>query len=321
LISWTAVLHLRLPIPRKPAYSNIYGRSHHVHVSTPSFLENSLAASVPHNQHNVPLAVRSGFYPRITLTTPTRDVLCYVFAPPENAELVFLTICIISSPGIHISDQIPFHLPPGQARSPYDYWGEEASQLQNDSFKAEYVLMRFHFVTPSSCAAISGVAIVFSSSLKSSTENSVSLPPPTFGARLTISSFHPLLDRFSLDLVEVFFQIVHTRIPLLNPAQFRNRFQHSLTQPSHENPLHPALVATVLAWGAKFSEHPLLVADRRRPGGQRLLAKELISRARDLAEALKVHRIPTPDHVVIGLLIEPLQSRQCPSVFPVFLVR
>jgi hypothetical protein len=114
--------------------------------------------------------------------------------------------------------------------------------------------------------------------------------------------------------VEVFFQIVHTRIPLLNPAQFRSRLQLSLSQSSGKNPLHPALVATVLAWGAKFSEHPLLVADRRRLGGQRLLAKELIDRARNLAEALKVHRIPTPDHVVIGLLIEPLQSRQCSQV-------
>ena len=110
--------------------------------------------------------------------------------------------------------------------------------------------------------------------------------------------------------MEVFFQIVHTRIPLLNPAQFRSRLQLSLSS-SGKNPLHPALVATVLAWGAKFSEHPLLVADRRRSGGQRLLAKELIDRARNLAEALKVHRIPTPDHVVIGLLIEPLQSREC----------
>ena len=111
--------------------------------------------------------------------------------------------------------------------------------------------------------------------------------------------------------MEVFFQIVHTRIPLLNPAQFRNRFQLSLsTQTAVENPLHPALVATVLAWGTKFSEHPLLVADRQRPSGQSLLAKTLIDRARDLAEALKVHRIPSADHVVIGLLIEPLQSRQ-----------
>jgi hypothetical protein len=111
--------------------------------------------------------------------------------------------------------------------------------------------------------------------------------------------------------VEVFFQIVHTRIPLLNPQNFRNQLHLQPGDPPNtENPLHPALVATVLAWGTKFSEHPLLVADRRRPGGQSLLAKTLIDRARNLAEALKVHRIPSPDHVVIGLLLEPLQSRK-----------
>lgn len=122
---------------------------------------------------------------------------------------------------------------------------------------------------------------------------------------------------FALDLVEVFFQIVHTRLPLLNPAQFRNRLgitgssASSLPPPPPPNgpTLHPALVATVVAWGCKFSEHPLLVADRKRPNGQSLLAKTLIDRARDLAEALKVHRIPSADHVVISLLIEPLQSQ------------
>lgn len=117
----------------------------------------------------------------------------------------------------------------------------------------------------------------------------------------------------------MFFQIVHTRLPLLNPAQFRSRLQllyppTNSSSNNSEKPLHPALVATVLAWGSKFSEHPLLAADRRRPGGQSLLAKALIDRARDLAEALKVHRVATAEHVVIGLLIEPLQSRQ--FIFP-----
>lgn len=68
-------------------------------------------------------------------------------------------------------------------------------------------------------------------------------------------------------------------------------------------------MATVIAWGTKFSEHPLLVADRQRPGGQSLISKMLIDRTRDLSEALKVHRVPSEDHVVIGLLIEPLQNR------------
>ncbi|KAL7280160.1 hypothetical protein ACG7TL_006579 [Trametes sanguinea] len=147
---------------------------------------------------------------------------------------------------------------------------------------------------------------------------------------------------FALDLVEVFFQIVHSRLPLLNPVQFRSRLHTSLSstgsqngasspntpiaqqqrtrdstsplggQPSQQQPqrpLHPALVATVIAWGAKFSEHPLFVADRHRNGGQSAFAKVLINRARDLAEDMKVHRIPNADHVVISLLIEPLQSR------------
>lgn len=123
---------------------------------------------------------------------------------------------------------------------------------------------------------------------------------------------------FALDLVEVFFQIVHTRLPLLNPAEFRSRLglQQSLSQQpsgssqSYEPPLHPALVATVLAWGAKFSEHDLLNADRKqRPENQSHFAKTLIDRARDLAEALKVHRVPSTEHVVISLLIEPLQSQ------------
>ena len=75
-----------------------------------------------------------------------------------------------------------------------------------------------------------------------------------------------------------------------------------------------SLVATVIAWGAKFSEHPLFIADRHRNGGQSAFAKVLINRTRDLAEDMKVHRIPNADHVVISLLIEPLQSRECAAL-------
>ena len=120
--------------------------------------------------------------------------------------------------------------------------------------------------------------------------------------------------RFALDLVEVYFQICHTRLPLLNPAQFRSRLKlalepNAVSDPS-ERHLHPALLATVIAWGAKFSEHPLLVADRAGGEGQSRLARTLVNRAREVAEAEKVHRISSVDHVVIGLLIEPLQNRE-----------
>lgn len=40
------------------------------------------------------------------------------------------------------------------------------------------------------------------------------------------------------------------------------------------------------------------------------MAKALINRARELAEDLKVHRMPSADHVVIALLIEPMQNRE-----------
>ncbi|KIM43381.1 hypothetical protein M413DRAFT_403216 [Hebeloma cylindrosporum] len=192
------------------------------------------APSPPATHPQLPLMVRYGFCPPLTTSTPTRDVLCFVFAPPDQ------------------SSNHTFVFPPGHISSPYDSWGELASKLEDEKFRAD----------------------------------------------------------FALDLVEVFFQIVHTRLPLLNPEQFRNRLRlQPSALPANTPPLHPALVATVLAWGTKFSEHPLLVADRRRPGGQSVLAKTLIDRARDLAEALKVHRIPSTDHVVISLLIEPLQNQ------------
>ena len=152
------------------------------------------------------------------------------------------------------------------------------------------------------------------------------MPPRRFHT-FTICS-PPRPSRLALDLVENYFQIVHTRFPLLNPDDFRNRFQSvSFTRSpllfliltSHfsrgktksSDLLHPALVATVIAWGAKFSENTLFVADRQRNGGTKsLFAITLVDRARELAELLKVHRISTSEHVIIGLLLEPLQSRQ-----------
>lgn len=138
--------------------------------------------------------------------------------------------------------------------------------------------------------------------------------------------------RFALDLVEVYFQVVHTRLPFLNPTHFRARLNVNVPQyasiyannssasgASAEETLHPALMATVVAWGAKFSEHPLLVADRlNSPTRQSGLAKTLIARAREVAEALKVHRVPAAEHVVIALLIEPLQSRALSPVLPLW---
>ena len=60
-------------------------------------MENDHAASAPLNKHTLPLEVRFGFYPPITLATPTRDVLAYIFAPPENTKFVFYHYLLIIS--------------------------------------------------------------------------------------------------------------------------------------------------------------------------------------------------------------------------------
>jgi hypothetical protein len=169
---------------------------------------------------------------------------------------------------------------PAYRLNPWKDWGELAYKFQDENFRLECV--------------------------------------PFYPASETYRT--PSILRFALDLVEVYFQVVHTRLPFLNPTHFRARLNVNVPQyasiyanasnASADETLHPALMATVVAWGAKFSEHPLLVADRlNSPTRQSSLAKTLIVRAREVAEALKVHRVPAAEHVVIALLIEPLQSR------------
>ncbi|KAG8809488.1 hypothetical protein FRC17_003423, partial [Serendipita sp. 399] len=114
------------------------------------------------------------------------------------------------------------------------------------------------------------------------------------------------------DLVEVYFQICHNRLPLLDSTDFRTRLRAFLYPTSSLDPaispLPPALLATVIAWGAKFSEHPLLVHDRGMNDGKSRLSRLITKRAREVAEGEKVHRVPTADNVIVALLLEPLHS-------------
>jgi hypothetical protein len=164
-------------------------------------------------------------------------------------------------------------------------------------------------------------------------------------------------SRFALDLVEVYFEICHTRFALLAPSQFRAQLLASLPPVSRSQPppgsphvslpasstsatrlspqslhhahsqqlhthqqqtqqsldqstVHPAVLAAVLAWGAKFSEHPLILLDRSADRMQRSrLAKSLIRKAWEVAEAEKMHTIPSADAVVVSLLLDGLHSR------------
>ncbi|KAI0755265.1 hypothetical protein C8Q80DRAFT_1216974 [Daedaleopsis nitida] len=293
----------QIPGQDKHCLSKNYPCTHFIQQATTEKKRNAAAAKRPRTlstssssgsaEHMAPSAVAGGSQshqtagtqfpqqspsPRlhpITPDTQTRDLLTYIFSPPGESSLV----------NAHTNGSANIRLT-GPTSSAYTEWGPLAHHLQEEKYRTE----------------------------------------------------------FALDLVEVFFQIVHTRLPLLNPSQFRTRLHYSLStgyqnggaspsspagsaapqqrtrnssspnggQSAHhqpQKPLHPALVATVIAWGAKFSEHLLLIADRHRNNGQSAFAKVLINRARDLAEDMKVHRIPNGDHVVIALLIEPLQSQ------------
>ncbi|ETS63648.1 hypothetical protein PaG_01949 [Moesziomyces aphidis] len=89
------------------------------------------------------------------------------------------------------------------------------------------------------------------------------LPGPK-PAAITNAELH-LLDRqrredFVNDLVETFFSVVHARLPLLNPQTFRKRYYERSKELG--GPPSDVTLAIVIAWGAKFSENPLIAQDR-----------------------------------------------------------
>jgi hypothetical protein len=153
----------------------------------------------------------------------------------------------------------------------------------------------------------------------------------------------------------VYFQVYHPRVPVVNPTRLREQFGESLrrssttkkgnyghpflrntidkfsgtvsdsTQVLTSKPIHRPLLAIIIAWGSKFSDHDLLVKDRQQAhydsstGGYSKLStytrsssisRLLVDRAREVAEQEKVFRIPSPQNVVCCILLEPLQPLQ-----------
>lgn len=119
------------------------------------------------------------------------------------------------------------------------------------------------------------------------------------------------------DLIETYFQIVHIRFPLIDPDLFRKQFAN----PSgpHGPPL-AALVATVLGWGAKYSEHPIVTADREEcsrnlhNGRQRSrLVQVMTCRAQQILETDKLARLATMESVQTCYLMGVLQGESLSS--------
>ncbi|KAL4250756.1 Zn(2)-C6 fungal-type domain-containing protein [Abortiporus biennis] len=192
-------------------------------------------------------------YPRVTLTTSTKDLLAYLFSPPDPSD------------GTGFTNGYPrLSKAPQDAQTAYAEWGDLAAKLEAESFRADFALDLFRLRLQTS---LQSSAPAISLSQKPDSPYSVS-----------------------------------------STVGYQNGSNRN-GSPIESKPLHNALVATVIAWGAKFSEHPVLAGDRRCNNGQSLFAKTIINRARELAEDLKVHRIPSADHVVIALLIEPMQNQ------------
>ncbi|WRT67323.1 uncharacterized protein IL334_004293 [Kwoniella shivajii] len=130
---------------------------------------------------------------------------------------------------------------------------------------------------------------------------------------IDIDKMHDLAD----DLIDTFFSIVRPRIPLVNQRLFRERYTSPHDHPSGHIP-HP-LLAIVLAWGAKFSEHPTISADREEcssrdgdsfRGRQRSrLVSLIIIRTREIAERNKITRIPNMENTLSCFLLENLLGR------------
>lgn len=114
-------------------------------------------------------------------------------------------------------------------------------------------------------------------------------------------------SRLAQDLVETYFQIVHIRIPLISPTRFRAQFATALAQGNSSH----VLIAVVLAWGAKFSEHPIIAMDREEttaleagtvplggvPRSKSRLVRLLAIRAAEVLEANRAFRVAKLENI------------------------
>ena len=121
------------------------------------------------------------------------------------------------------------------------------------------------------------------------------------------------------ELLDSFFQITHIRYPLLDQDQFRVQFNDPDTHP--DGAIYHPLLAVAIAWGARFSESNILVADRAemtardQKGVSRCrMVQLLVIRAREVGEVWKAFRSPKMDNVLLGILMEPLIARKLDAV-------
>ncbi|KIS00878.1 hypothetical protein L804_02301 [Cryptococcus deuterogattii 2001/935-1] len=121
------------------------------------------------------------------------------------------------------------------------------------------------------------------------------------------------LTKLADDLIDSYFSVAHIRNPCYDPPTFRARLCTPNTHP--QGPIPHPILATALAWGARFSDHPVVQQDRnecsqRLSGGEEngvrekgrgrkrsRLVQMAVIRAREVCEICRIWRIPNIDNV------------------------
>ncbi len=114
------------------------------------------------------------------------------------------------------------------------------------------------------------------------------------------------------DLLETYFQIVQIRTPYIIDRNVREGWHHP------QNPkgqLPTVAVALILAWGARFSEHPIIVQDREEcsrgltNGRKRSRIVELLTfRYERIVELDALYRVYTVQNVLAVLSLMALKG-------------
>ena len=133
----------------------------------------------------------------------------------------------------------------------------------------------------------------------------------------TLTSPYSLAD----DLVETFLNIALPRFPAFDANELRARLREPDTHPA--GPVEHPLLALAMAFGARFSDHPAVEADRQeltvrdqqehgignRPPRSRII-QLLVMRAREVIEVHKCHRVRHAPNALVLVLAESLFGRE-----------
>lgn len=101
------------------------------------------------------------------------------------------------------------------------------------------------------------------------------LPPTTAAEARLINA--TARQEFVSGLLETYFSTVHIRYPIIDPQEFLQRFHYG--SPDLGGPPPDVLIAVLLAWGAKFSTHPIIMADRRETAHDELTPSQRLKRS------------------------------------------